>query len=187
VHGTREDAVQLREEIAGVLSTMGLRLSQEKTLITHIDDGLDFLGWRLQRHRKKGATRQYIYTYPAKKALKAIMAKVKMLCRTIGPNQPLQALLDRINSAVRGWCAYFRVGVSSATFSYLSSYLWASVWRWIRRKHPTSTWKQLRRQYCGGGWWPASKDIRLFNPSIVTTDWYRYRGTKIPDPWPVTG
>ena len=38
-------------------STMGLRLSAEKTLITHIDDGPDFLGWRLQRHRKKGYLR----------------------------------------------------------------------------------------------------------------------------------
>jgi RNA-directed DNA polymerase len=187
VHGTREDAEQLREEIAGVLSTMGLRLSQEKTLITHIDEGLDFLGWRLQRHRKKGSHRCYIYKYPAKKALKAIMAKVKMLCRKIGPNQPLQVLLDRLNPVLRGWCAYFRVGVSSATLSYLRHYLWQTVWRWIRRKHPKSTWKQLRRQYCGGGWWPTSQGTRLFDPSTVTTIWYRYRGTKIPTPWPVTG
>jgi RNA-directed DNA polymerase len=187
VHGTNDDAVQLREEIAGVLSTMGLRLSQEKTLITHIDDGLDFLGWHIQRHRKKGAIRQYIYIYPAKKALAAIMTKVKMLCRKIGSNQPLHDLLDRLNPAVRGWCAYFRVGVSSATFSYLRHYLWQTVWRWLRRKHPKSTWKQLRRQYCGGGWWPTSKETRLFDPSTVTTVWYRYRGTKIPTPWPVTG
>ena len=50
----RADAEALREEIAEVLSTMGLRLSPEKTLITHIDEGLDFLGWRIQRHRKRG-------------------------------------------------------------------------------------------------------------------------------------
>jgi RNA-directed DNA polymerase len=42
---------------------MGLRLSPEKTLITHIDDGLDFLGWRIQRHRKKGTREQYVYSY----------------------------------------------------------------------------------------------------------------------------
>ncbi|GGX49604.1 hypothetical protein [Streptomyces noursei] len=50
VHGTKADAETLREEIAEVLSTMGLRLSQEKTLVTHIEQGLDFLGWRIQRH-----------------------------------------------------------------------------------------------------------------------------------------
>jgi hypothetical protein len=43
VRGTKEDAEVLRDEIAGVLSTIGLRLSEEKTLITHIDEGLDFL------------------------------------------------------------------------------------------------------------------------------------------------
>ena len=74
----------LREEIAGVSSTMGLRLSPEKTLITHIDEGLDFLGWRIQRHRKQGSARCYVYTYPAKKSLRAVMAKVRTLCRQVG-------------------------------------------------------------------------------------------------------
>jgi RNA-directed DNA polymerase len=50
IHGTRADAETLREEIEEVLSGMGLRLSLEKTLITHIDEGLVFLGWRIQRH-----------------------------------------------------------------------------------------------------------------------------------------
>ena len=54
VSGTKAHAEALKEEIAGVLATMGLRLSEEKTLITHIDEGLDFLGWRIQRHRKRG-------------------------------------------------------------------------------------------------------------------------------------
>jgi len=174
VHGTQADAVELREEITEVLSTMGLRL----TLITRIDDGLDFLGWRIQRHRKRGTNRHYIYTYPAKKALAAVMAKVKMLCRQIGTNQPLDVLLDRLNPAVQGWCAYFRVGVSSATFSYLRHYMWRTVWNWLRRKHPKSTWKQIRRSCCDGGWWPATKDRALFDPGAVTTRWYRYRGSK---------
>jgi RNA-directed DNA polymerase len=57
VAGARADAEALRDQAAGVLSTMGLRLSPEKTLITHIDEGLDFLGWRIQRHRKRGTDR----------------------------------------------------------------------------------------------------------------------------------
>ena len=65
VSGTKDDAEALREEIAGVLSTMGLRLSPEKTLITHIDEGLDFLGWHIQRRRKRGTNRCYVYTYPS--------------------------------------------------------------------------------------------------------------------------
>ena len=77
ISGTQADAEALREEIAGVLSRMGLRLSPEKTLITHIDEGLDFLGWRIQRHRKRGTDRCYVYTYPARKALRAVMGTVK--------------------------------------------------------------------------------------------------------------
>jgi RNA-directed DNA polymerase len=95
---------------------MGLRLSPEKTLITHIDEGLVFLGWRIQRHRKRGTNRHYVYTYPARKAVMAVTGKVKTLCRRTGTNQPLDVLLLRLNRMLRGWCAYFRPGVSHAAF-----------------------------------------------------------------------
>ena len=79
-----------------------------------------------------------------------------------------------------------RPGVSSATFAYLSHYLWQTVWRWIRRKHRRSTWKQLRHRYCGGRWWPQGQDRELFDPEKVSTTRYRYRGSIIPSPWPQT-
>jgi RNA-directed DNA polymerase len=187
VHGTKADAEALRDETAAVLSTMGLRLSPEKTLITHIEQGLDFLGWRIQRHRKPGTNRCYVYTYPAKKALRAIMVKVRTLCRQVGTNQPLDALLGRLNPALRGWCAHFRPGVSAATFSYLRHYLWHTVWRWVRRKHPKTGWKKVRRHYGGRGSWWAGETRKLFDPITVGTTRYRYRGTAIPTPWPATG
>jgi RNA-directed DNA polymerase len=177
VFGTKAHAETLREEIAEVLTTMGLHLSPEKTLITHIDEGLDFLGWRIQRHRKRGTNRRYVYTYPAKKAVTAVTWKVKTLCRQIGTNQPLEALLSRLNPALRGWCAYFRPGVSSATFSYLSHYTWTTVWRWLHHK----------RRYCRVGSWPVSENKEPFNPEKVSTTRYRYRGAAIPTPWPTTG
>ena len=92
-------------------------------------------------------------------------------------------LLRKLNTALRGWCAYFRVGVSSATFSYLSHYTWRTVWRWLRRKHRKTTWKQLRRQYANGGWWPTGNELELFDPEKVSTTRYRYRGSVIPSPW----
>jgi RNA-directed DNA polymerase len=183
VKGTRAHAEALRDEIAGVLAGMGLRLSPEKTLITHIDEGLDFLGWHIQRHQKKGTDKCYVYTYPSKKALAAITGKVKTICQETGVNHDLAELLRRLNPALQGWCAHFQPGVSSATFSYLRAYLWRCVWAWIRRKHPKSNWKELRRQYCGGGWWPSDGEIRLFDPSAVKTTRYRYRGTAIANPW----
>jgi len=192
VHGTRTDAETLRGQIAVVLSTMGLRLSEEKTLITHIDEGLDFLGWRIQRHRKPGTSKQYVYTYPARKAVTAVTGKVKTICRRMDTGQPLDALLRQLNPALQGWCAYFRPGVSSATFSYLGHYTWHQVTRWLRRKHPRTTWKDLRSQYAGSGnhggnnsWWPTTEERQLFNPAKVGTTRYRYRGTAIPTPWPI--
>jgi RNA-directed DNA polymerase len=187
VSGTQADAEALREEIAEVLTPMGLRLSEAKTLITHIDEGLDFLGWHLQRHRKRGTNRCYVYTYPSRKAVKAVMAKVKAQCRKTGTDLPLDTLLIQLNRMLRGWCAYFRPGVSSAAFQYLSSYTWGRVIGWLRRKHRRITWKELRRRYCDGGWWPASSERALFNPATVRTTRYRYRGTVIPTPWPATG
>ena len=187
VSGTRADAEVLRDEIAAVLSPMGLRLSEDKTLITHIDEGLDFLGWRIQRHRKRGTDRHYVYTHPARKALKAVMGKVKAQCRKTGTDLPLDALLIPLNRMLQGWCAFYRPGVSSATFQYLSSYVWGQVIRWLRRKHRRITWKELRRRSCGGRWWPASADRELFNPAKVGTTRYRYRGSVIPSPWPAIG
>lgn len=183
VSGTRDDAEAMREQIAGVLATMGLRLSEEKTLITHIEEGLDFLGWRIQRHVKKGTTDQHdVYTYPAKKALANITGKIKTMCRQT-TSQDLADLLLALNQAVQGWCQYFRPGVSFKTFQYLRAFLWKHVWSWIRRKHPKSNWKDLRRRYCGGGWWPSDNGVTLFNPGKVRTITYRYRGAAIPTPW----
>jgi RNA-directed DNA polymerase len=182
VSGTEADAEALREQIAGVLSGMGLRLSPEKTLITHIDEGLVFLGWRIQRHHKRGTGRSYVYVYPAKKALVAVMAKVQTLCRQ-STNLPLDALLHRLNRMLRGWTAYFKYGCSHATFNYLRSYLWKQVVRWQERKHRRTTWKELRRRY---GRWPADGGVELFDPARVRAKRYYYRGAQIPAPWPST-
>ncbi|MFE4924511.1 group II intron reverse transcriptase/maturase [Streptomyces sp. NPDC056661] len=186
VAGTREHCEVLREKVAAVLAPMGMRLSMEKTRITHIDEGLDFLGWRIQRHRKRGTDRQYVYTYPAKKSVRTVARKIKTVCRT-DVNQPLPVLLRQLNSMLRGWCAYFRPGVSSATFQFLRVLVWGQAIRWIRRKHRRITWKDLRRRYCNGGWWPTTEDITLFDPAKVRTTRYRYRGAVIPSPWPTKG
>ena len=184
VSGTRQHAESVRNEVAEVLAVMGLRLSPEKTLITHIDQGLDFLGWRIQRHVKKGSNgKAYVYTYPSKKAVRAIMAKVKTICRQ-GTNLSLSVLLHRLNPVLRGWTTYFRPGVSSATFNYLNAYTWRRVVGWIRRKHPRMNWKTLRQRYCDGGWWPHEGEAALFNTGAVSTTRYRYRGATIPSPWP---
>ncbi|MGY2093009.1 group II intron maturase-specific domain-containing protein [Nocardia gipuzkoensis] len=153
VSGTREHAEALLPEVAEVLATVGLRLSMEKTLITHIDEGLDFLGWRIQRHRKRGTDRHYVYNYPAKKAMRSIKAKCKAICR-INVSLSLAVLLHKLNSVLRGWTTYFRPGISARAFHYLRMVVWRQVFGWLRRKYPRTGWKDLRRRFCDGTWWP---------------------------------
>jgi RNA-directed DNA polymerase len=181
VAGTRAHAEALTDEVAAVLATMGLRLSEAKTSIRHIDEGVDFLGWRIQRHQQRGSQRRYVYTYPSKKALAGVKATVRTLTTTMR-NQPLTVLLHRLNWVLRGWTTYFRHGSSSATFDYLRAFTWRRVVCWLRRKHPRISWKELRRRYLPG-WWPTQGAVQMFNPGAVRIVRYRYRGAKIPTPW----
>jgi RNA-directed DNA polymerase len=159
---------------------LGLTLSAEKTGIAHIDEGIDFLGWRIQRHQGSHG-RRYVYTYPSKRALASIKTKVKAITQT-DHQQTLDQLIHRLNPVLRGCCAYFRPGVSSQTFNYLRAYIWQRVVRWLRRKHPKTNWRWLRRRYLPG-WWPTDGTTVLFDPGSVSTTRYRYRGNRIPTPW----
>jgi RNA-directed DNA polymerase len=181
VAGTREHAARLRAEVAAVLAEMGLRLSEAKTRIVHIDEGFDFLGFRIRRHPRRGTTRRHVYTYPSKAALAAVKTKVRAVTRQ-GTNQPLAALLARLNPVLRGWANYFRHGVSKATFNYLRAFVWRRVVSWLRHKHPHMTWKELRRRYLPG-WWPAQGATMLVDPAWVPVTRYRWRGDRIRTPW----
>lgn len=181
VSGQRQHAEALRERIAGVLAGVGLRLSGPKTQVVHLDEGFDFLGWRIQRRRQRGSAKRYVYTYPAKKALASIVGKVRTITARTAHTH-LSDLLRTLNASLRGWCTYFRHGVSNATFSYLSRFAWRRVLRWLRKRHPGVAWKHLIRRYLPG-WKPTHNGIVLFDPQQVAIVRYRYRGAKIPTPW----
>ena len=181
VAGTRGHAEALREEVAAVLAPMGLRLSAAKTRICHIDEGFDFLGFRIQRHPKRCTAKRYVYTYPAKKALATVKVKLRALSRQ-DRDQPLAVLLHRLNQVLRGWTSYCKHGVSKRTFSYLRAFTWRRVARWLRRKHPRANWQWLRRRYLPR-WWPTDGEVTLVDPSAVTVSRYRYRAARIPSPW----
>ena len=187
VSGTEAHAEALKIEIAAVLSTVGLRLAEEKTSVGHINEGLDFLGFRIQRKRKRGSNKVYVYSWPSKKALASIMAKVKAITKQ-GTDRPLSDVLRQINAALHGWAVYFRHGCSKQTFNYLARYAWLRVVGWLRRKHRRATWMAIRRRYLmlpGKGLVPHDAGIVLFNVASVPVTRYRYRGAKIPNPWTV--
>ena len=181
VNGTREHAEALRDEVAAVLAPLGLRLSEEKTKVVHIDEGFDFLGFRIQRHPKRGTNRSFVYTYPSKKALASIKAKVRTMTQG-STNHPLAVLCYRLAPVLRGWANYFRHGVSKATFDYVREFTWRRVLCWLRHKHPHANWKWLRRRYLPR-WWPTDGNVVLFDIGKVTVSRYRYRSHHIPTPW----
>ena len=184
VHGSQADAVAVLEEVAAVLTPMGLRLSAVKTAVSHIDEGFDFLGFRIQRRRKRGTAKRVVYTYPSKKALNAIVGRVRALTRrTAHPS--LTALLRQLNPVLQGWCTYFKHGVSKASFGYLDEYTWRRVVRWLRRRYRKTKWAVLFRRFFQH-WRPTEDGVTLFQPQTVTVSRYRWRANNIPTPWATT-
>jgi len=185
VHGSRAHADALWEEVAGVLAPLGLRLSEAKSRVCHLDEGLDFLGFRIQRRRKRGTARKYVCTYPSKKALASITGKVRALTAR-SRSATLADLLRQVNSALRGWCMYFRYGVSARTFRYLDLFAWRRVTRWLRERHKGISWNVLYRRFLTGrpGNRPAEGTVMLFMCQKVEVTRYRWRAGNIPSPWP---
>jgi RNA-directed DNA polymerase len=185
VAGTRHDTEALWGEVSSVLAPMGLRLSEPKTRICHIDEGFDFLGWHIQRRTQRGRSgKRAVYTYPSKKALASIKGKVRSLTRR-GRHRTLADLLRWVNPVLRGWCNYFRHGVSKRTFSYLDHFAFWRVFGWLRKRHHGLNKHTLVRRHLPD--WKISDDgIDQFRPSAVAIERYRYRGSKIPTPWSST-
>jgi RNA-directed DNA polymerase len=182
IHGTRADAEALWGEVGLVLAPMGLRLSEAKTRVCHIDEGFDFLGWRIQRRRWRGRTgKRAVYTYPSKKALASVVGKARSLTRR-ARHRTLADLLRRLNPTLRGWCNYFRHGVSSRTFNYVDHFAFWRIVGWVRKRHPGLNMHTLVRRFLPG-WRIRDGRIELFRPHKVAIVRYRYRGSRIPTPW----
>ncbi len=166
-----------------MLAPMGLRLSPEKTRVVHIDDGFDFLGFHIQRMRKRGSSKWFVYTKPSKKAIASIKGRVKTMTYRATLHHDPGYLLDYLGRVLRGWANYFRHGVSKATFSAIDSYAWERITRWLRVKHRMG-WPELRRRFALPGTWRLAVDgIRFKGAASVSVVRYRYRGYRIPTPW----
>jgi RNA-directed DNA polymerase len=180
VKGTREQAQALLSELAGVVEAIGLSLKPEKTGVTHIDEGFVFLGQRIIR-RPKGPKR-FVYTLVCDEALASVKRKVKALTGRSTTSLELSELLRALNPILRGWAAYFRYAAAKRTFAYLGNYAWWRVMRWLRKKHPRMTWKQLQRRYFGKDRIQAG-GVTLYNPASMRVERYRYRGAMIATAW----
>jgi RNA-directed DNA polymerase len=184
VHGSRDDVETLREDIAGVLAPLGLRLSPAKTRIVHLSDGFDFLGFHIQWKRKRGTNKWYVYTFIADRPLRSIKSKIRALTNRLSQADPAR-ILRRINQIQRGWANYFRHAVCKHTLGYLRHFVDWRVFRWLMKLHRWR-WKDVRRRFTlpNGRWLALSADgVELFNIASVRVTRYRYRGARIPNPW----
>jgi RNA-directed DNA polymerase len=138
------------------LAERGLRLSPEKTLITHITDGFDFLGQNIRKYKGK------ILIKPSRKSVKTLLDKVRQLVKD---NKQATAghLIWRLNPLIRGWALYHRHVVSKATFSRVDGAIFKVIWRWARRRHPKKGRRGIRNKYFrthGSRQWVFSGAIR---------------------------
>ena len=175
--------------MAGVLAPIGLRLSEEKTRVIHIDQGFDFLGFHIRRRRKRGTQKQCVYTTPSKKAVQAAKDKVRQKTRRSTLQLSLAGLITSLNQTLRGWATYFRHGVSSRAFHHLDNHAWWRIVGWIRAKYQGKNrigWKELRRRFCDQGWRIAHEGAVFTGASSVAVTRYRYRGSTITTPWTPT-
>ncbi|MEV6259138.1 group II intron reverse transcriptase/maturase [Nocardia sp. NPDC051911] len=183
-HGQKHDVVALREDIADVLTPLGLRLSESKSRVVHMREGFDFLGFRIQWKRKRGTRTWFVYTFIADRPFRAVEAKIRALTHRVS-QADMGAVIGRINQILRGWTNYFRHAVCSHTLDRLRYFVNWRLIRWLRKRHRWR-WRTFRRKFTTptGRWLPIAADgIELFDPASVTVRRYRYRGNRIPNPF----
>lgn len=122
---------EVKPLVCEFLTDRGLELSQEKTRITHIEDGFDFLGQNVRKYNGK------LLIKPSKKSVKALLAKVRGIIKA-NKQTKADTLIVLLNPVIRGWAYYHRHVVSSATFSKIDSLVFDCLWRWAHRRHPKS-------------------------------------------------
>ena len=181
VKGTRPQAQTLLDQLAARIQALGLSLKSEKTAITNIDEGFEFLGQRIVR-RPKGSKR-YVYTFVSNEALASIRRKVKALTGRSTTNLALSALIAALNPVLRGWANYYRHAAAKRTLAYLDYYTWWRVGRWLRKKHPQMSWKQINRRYLNDDHTWQEHGRAIYKPGSLSVTRYRYRGARIPTPW----
>jgi RNA-directed DNA polymerase len=184
VHGTQADALSISEEITEVLAPMGLRLSAAKTRVVHLSEGFSFLGFRIQRRRKRGTTKSYVYTFIDQRPIRSVKTKIRALTHRLS-QQDLKTVLTRLNQVMHGWANYFRHAVAKNVFNMLDNFAWRRVIRMLTVRH---RWKRkdVRRQFTdtSGRWLPITAGVTEMRPiAAIPVTRYRYRGNAIPNPW----
>ncbi len=132
--------MQVKPLVENFLKERGLELSKEKTLITNIEKGFDFLGMNCRKYNGK------LLIKPSKAKVQLFLRKIKKLLRE-NLNTPPNRLIMKLNPILRGWGDYYQHVVSKQIFSYVDSRVWQMIWKWTRRRHPSKSKTWRKRKY----------------------------------------
>lgn len=141
-------AKEIKPRLIEFLEERGLTLSEEKTQITHIDDGFHFLGFNLMKYKGK------LLIKPSKDNVLSFVGNLRKLIKQHA-TLPVNDLIKLLNPKLQGWANYYRHCVAKRTFCYLSHQIFWLLWRWSVRRHPTKSKDWVRRKYFmnrTGGW-----------------------------------
>lgn len=132
--------LKVKPLVKDFLNKRGLELSESKTLITHVSEGFDFLGWSVRKHGNMLARR------PSKKNVKAFLEKIRTKLRELRTKRQTEVIYQ-LNLMIRGWANYHRSQMSSRTFAKCDHWIWESLWRWAKRRHPNKGDRWIKKRY----------------------------------------
>lgn len=143
--------------VAAFLQERGLRLSPTKTVITHIRDGIDFLGQNVRKYGGSPADSGSgkLLIKPAAKNVRTFLTGLRKLVK--GQKQATaEHLVWRLNPKITGWANHHASAVSKHTFRQVDHELVHLLWWWAKRRHPNKTHAWIKRKYfttVGGNQW----------------------------------
>lgn len=138
----KEIAEELKSIVTQFLKARGLTLSQEKTVITHINDGFDFLGWTFRKFKGK------LIVKPSKNSVKTLIRKCATIILKEGKASTQSELIRRLNQVIKGWSNYHSHVVASRAFSYINNTLYLLLQQWAKHRHPNKNkWWRLNKYW----------------------------------------
>ena len=168
--------------IVTFLAERGVELSAEKTQITHIETGFDFLGWNFRKYAPKSHRRvPKLLIKPAKGNVQALYRRVREVIGSSGA-MTQGALIGRLNPILRGWSNYHSPVVAKETFNKLDHIIFWRLWRWAKRRHPNKSAKWIRKKYfhsIGGRNWVFAKPYKNEQGEVKYRQLYELASTDI--------
>jgi len=143
------------EKLIPYLDKRGLTLSEDKTKVTHINEGFDFLGFNLRQYRINSSMRLLIK--PSKDSVKKARETIKNVFIKLR-GKPVGDLIMKLNPIIRGTGNYWSTQVAKKTFGNLDSYVWIKVRKHLKTLHPNKSFKWIYKKYFKADYTGVSKD-----------------------------